>query len=90
MARAVEQLVRAAIEPSGYSTTPEPDVLATHLAHAERVLADAAWDALSTPRPGDSLEKIDLPLTPTTVERAGRRQGITGVLLLPYSPERQR
>jgi hypothetical protein len=64
--------------------------LVAHLAHAERVLADAAWDALSTPRPGDSLEKIDLPLTPTTVERAGRRQGITGVLLLPYSPERQR
>jgi len=44
-----EQLVRAAIEPSGRSTTPEPDALAGHLAHAERVLADAAWEALRNP-----------------------------------------
>jgi TetR/AcrR family transcriptional regulator, repressor of fatR-cypB operon len=47
-----EQLVRAAIEPSGHSTTPEPDALAAHLAHAERVLADAAWEALRRPAPG--------------------------------------
>jgi len=54
MARAVEQLVRAAIEPSGHSTTPEPDALAAHLAHAQRVLADAAWEALRRPAPGDT------------------------------------
>lgn len=40
------QLVRAAIEPSPHSTMLEPDTLAVHLADAERVLADAAWDAL--------------------------------------------
>lgn len=40
------QLVRSAIEPSGHSTMPEPDALAAHLAEAEHVLADAAWDTL--------------------------------------------
>jgi hypothetical protein len=49
-----EQLIRAAIEPSGHSTAPEPDALAAHLAHAERVLADAAWEALRHPAPGDT------------------------------------
>jgi AcrR family transcriptional regulator len=52
-----EQLVRAAIEPSGHSTTPEPDALAAHLAHAERVLADAAWEALRRPAPGDTADQ---------------------------------
>jgi len=52
-----EQLVRAAIEPSGHTTTPEPDALAAHLAHAERVLADAAWDALRRPAPGDDADQ---------------------------------
>ena len=47
-----EQLIRAAIEPSGHSTAPEPDALAAYLAHAERVLADAAWEALRRPTPG--------------------------------------
>ena len=51
-----EQLVRAAIEPSGHSTTPEPDALAAHLAHAERVLADAAWQALRRPHQGDTAD----------------------------------
>jgi AcrR family transcriptional regulator len=41
-----EQLARAAIDPSGHSHTPEPDALRTHLARAERALADAAWEAL--------------------------------------------
>ena len=40
------QLVRAAIEPSGHSTTPDPDALAAHFAGSERVLADAAWNTL--------------------------------------------
>lgn len=40
------QLVRAAIEPSGHSTMPDPDALTAHLAEAEQVLADAAWDTL--------------------------------------------
>ncbi len=52
-----EQLVRAAIEPSGHSTTPEPDVLAAHFAQAERVLADAAWEALRRPAPGDTADQ---------------------------------
>jgi len=52
-----EQLVRAAIEPSGHSTTPEPEALAAHLAHAEQVLADAAWQALRSPAPGDDAEQ---------------------------------
>jgi AcrR family transcriptional regulator len=50
------QLVRAAIEPSGHSTAPEPDALAAHLAHAEQVLADAAWEALRRPAPGDDAD----------------------------------
>jgi len=50
------QLVRAAIEPSGHSTTPEPDALAAHLAHAERVLADAAWEALRRPATSDDAD----------------------------------
>jgi AcrR family transcriptional regulator len=52
-----EQLVRAAIEPSGHSTTPEPDALAAHLTQAERVLADAAWEALRHPAPGDTADQ---------------------------------
>jgi AcrR family transcriptional regulator len=52
-----EQLVRAAIEPSGHSTELEPDALAAHLAHAERVLADAAWQALRRPAPGDTADQ---------------------------------
>jgi len=51
------QLVRAAIEPSGHSTAPEPDALAAHLAHAERVLADAAWEALRRPATGDDADQ---------------------------------
>lgn len=41
-----EHLVRAAIEPSGRSTAPEPEALAAHFADAEGLLADAAWEAL--------------------------------------------
>ena len=52
-----EQLVRAAIEPSGHTTAPEPDALTAHLAHAERVLADAAWEALRRPAPGDDADQ---------------------------------
>ena len=52
-----EQLVRAAIEPSGHSTAPEPDALAAHFAHAERVLADAAWQALRRPATGDAADQ---------------------------------
>jgi len=48
-----EQLVRAAIEPSGRSAAPEPAALAVHLAGAERVLADAAWEVLRRPTRGD-------------------------------------
>lgn len=51
-----EQLVRAAIDPSGHSTTPDPDALGARLAHAERVLADAAWEALRRPAPGDDAD----------------------------------
>jgi len=51
------QLVRAAIEPSGHSTPPEPDALVAHLAHAERVLADAAWEALRRPATGDDADQ---------------------------------
>jgi AcrR family transcriptional regulator len=51
------QLVRAAIEPSGHSTTLEPEALAAHLAHAERVLADAAWEALRNPAQGDDADQ---------------------------------
>jgi AcrR family transcriptional regulator len=51
------QLVRAAIEPSGHSTTPEPDALAAHLAQAERVLADAAWEALRSRAQGDGADQ---------------------------------
>src|SRR4029453_9678844 len=40
---AAKQLVRAAIEPSGHSTTPEPNALATHLPHPERALPDPPW-----------------------------------------------
>src|SRR4029453_5270214 len=54
---AAQQLVRAAIRPPGHSPTPEPDALATHLAHAERVLADAAWEALRRPAPGDTADQ---------------------------------
>lgn len=52
-----EQLVRAAIDPFGYSTTPEADALAAHLAHAERVLADAAWETLRRPAPRDHADQ---------------------------------
>jgi len=31
--------------------------LAAHLAHAERVLADATWDALRRPAPGDDADQ---------------------------------
>ena len=41
-----EQLVRAAIDPSGHFAKPGADALSAHLARAERVLADAAWEAL--------------------------------------------
>jgi len=51
------QLVRAAIEPSGHSTAPEPDALARHLADAEPVLAEAAWEALRRPAPGDDTDQ---------------------------------
>jgi len=52
-------LVRAAIEPSGRSTAPKPDALTAHLARAERVLADAAWEALRRPAPGDDADQAD-------------------------------
>jgi AcrR family transcriptional regulator len=52
-----EQLVRAAIDPSGHSFTPESNALGAHLAHAERVLADAAWEALRCPAPGDDADQ---------------------------------
>lgn len=51
------QLVRAAIEPSGHSAAPEPDALAAHLAQAERVLADAAWEALRSSAPGGDADR---------------------------------
>lgn len=41
-----EKLVRAAIDPSEHFATPDADALSAHLARAERVLADAAWEAL--------------------------------------------
>ena len=44
-----EHVVRTAIEPSGRSIAPEPEALAAHLAGAESVLADAAWEALRRP-----------------------------------------
>ena len=52
-----EQLIRAAIDPYGHSTTPDPDALGAHLAHAERVLADAAWEALRRPALGDDADQ---------------------------------
>lgn len=52
-----EQLVRAAIEPSGRPTAPEPDALGAHLARAQRVLADAAWEALRRPAPDDDADQ---------------------------------
>ena len=48
-------LIRAAIEPSGHSTAPEPAALAAHLADAERALADAAWEALRRHARGDDV-----------------------------------
>jgi hypothetical protein len=53
MARLAEQLLRAAIDPSQHFTAPEPDALAAHLARAEQVLANAAWEALRNPRSDD-------------------------------------
>jgi len=41
-----EQLIRAAIEPSGYAKKTGAGALAKQLAQAESVLADAAWAAL--------------------------------------------
>jgi AcrR family transcriptional regulator len=52
------QLVRAAIEPSGRSTAPEPDALGAHLARAERVLADAAWEALAEGHSPRGLQRL--------------------------------
>lgn len=40
------QVVRASIEPSGHSMMSEPDMLAAHLADAEQLLGDAAWETL--------------------------------------------
>jgi len=51
------QLVRAAIEPSAHSTALEPDALAAHLASAEQVLADAAWEALRNPAKGSDAHR---------------------------------
>ncbi len=52
-----EQLVRAAIDPSGHFAKPGADALSAHLARAERVLADAAWEALRRPAPGDDADQ---------------------------------
>ena len=52
-----EQLIRAAIDPSEHFTAPDPDALVAHLANAERVLADAAWEALRNPAPGDDADQ---------------------------------
>jgi AcrR family transcriptional regulator len=52
-----EQLIRAALDPSGHTAAPDPDALVAHLAHAERVLADAAWEALRRPAPGDDADQ---------------------------------
>jgi AcrR family transcriptional regulator len=52
-----EQLVRAAIDPSENFAAPEPDALVAHLAHAERVLADAAWETLRRPSRGDDVDQ---------------------------------
>jgi AcrR family transcriptional regulator len=52
-----EQLVRAAIDPSGHFAKPGADALSAHLARAERVLADAAWEALRLPTPGDDADQ---------------------------------
>jgi TetR/AcrR family transcriptional regulator, repressor of fatR-cypB operon len=43
--------------PAEQPATPKPDALAARLAHAERVLADAAWEALRRPAPGDSADQ---------------------------------
>jgi AcrR family transcriptional regulator len=48
-----EQLARAALDPSGHIAAPDLDALVAHLTHAEPVLADAAWEALRRPAPGD-------------------------------------
>jgi len=48
-----EQLVRAVLDPFGHITAPDQDTLVAHLTNAEQVLADAAWDALRRPAPGD-------------------------------------
>lgn len=52
-----EQLIRAALDPSGHAAAPDPDALVAHLANAERVLADAAWEALRRPTPGDDADQ---------------------------------
>jgi len=52
-----EQLARAAIDPSGHFATPDADALSAHLARAERVLADAAWEALRRPATGDDADQ---------------------------------
>ena len=52
-----EQLIRAAIDPSEHSTALAPEALGAHLAHAERVLADAAWEALRRPATGNDADQ---------------------------------
>jgi AcrR family transcriptional regulator len=52
-----EQLVRASIDPSGHFAKPGAGALSAHLARAERVLADAAWEALRRPAPGDDADQ---------------------------------
>jgi|GEM_PF-338375 len=52
-----EQLVRAAIDPAEHVDAPDAGALAAHLADAERVLADAAWEALRRPTPGDTADQ---------------------------------
>jgi AcrR family transcriptional regulator len=51
-----EQLVRAVLDPFGHMTAPDQDTLVAHLTNAERVLADAAWEALRRPAPGDDAD----------------------------------
>jgi AcrR family transcriptional regulator len=44
-----EHLIRAALEPTGHIAAPDSDALVAHLARAEQVLADAAWETLRRP-----------------------------------------
>jgi TetR/AcrR family transcriptional regulator, repressor of fatR-cypB operon len=52
-----EQLIRAALESSVQAGESDGDALVAHLTNAERVLADAAWEALRRPAPDDDADR---------------------------------